>query len=290
MIESAIESVLLPLACAVAILLMPRLPWSTESTQREESWSGSLAVALLVILTLFMLEGTGFTSLAQRWYWISVTAFIIGVGGLFESGRHGTTINSAAIVLGVLVLRIPAFDSLTERVALALIALLGASIIRPLMLRDPVRTPSAIAVSCASLSVVMLAAGSLKFALVAAALAALCTAAALLACVSRTFSAGRSLAIGAVTVSLTLALCGYGYHSESGVALSIFAALWIAPFLLAIPLAGRSARWATVTLTLITLLCAGAAARALYAIEQAEALDQDSSSYTSNTEGQSNES
>ncbi|MSR70125.1 MAG: hypothetical protein EXS17_07260 [Phycisphaerales bacterium] len=281
MIQTILESVILPLMCGTAVLLAPHHPWCADIGRRVDAWTGSLAVAVVVLLSLLMVEGTSVLLLAQQWQWIAVSAAIVGIG-LWLSMRTASRVSSGAVVaLAIFILRLPGYDSVTTRLMLAVAATVATIAVAPAAARESVRMPTALALSCASLAALLLGAGSLKLAFVAASLASICAAAATLAVLGRSFSAGPTLSIAALALALALAVYGCAYHAGSGVEPFTFAVVWAAPLLLALPAVQRSARIANATIALIAFICAVIVAYAMQSSQASQEIEETSPSYTS---------
>ncbi len=290
MIEIVLDSVVLPVASGTAILLAPRLPWSVDAGRRVDAWTGPLACALVVLLSLIMVEGRTVLYLGQKWEWIAASALIIGIGGttrtaasLSHRSRH-RAILLTAVALSLVILRFPGYETLPARLVATLVAVVAAFLLTTCASREPVRMPLALALSCGSLTLLLFSAGSLKVASVAASLASICALAALLAYLGRGFSAGASFCVASMTLSGTMALYGCAYHAQEAVSTQIYLLVWATPLLLAFAPAFRSPRVATVVVVIIAVICACAVGGSVNFTDALEEVEETSASYTSITE------
>ncbi len=283
MLQSILESLVLPVACGSALLLAPRLPWCTDRGSRTDAWTGSLAIALVALLSLVMVDGADSLLLKEKWHSIALSAAIVGVGGLLASRDSSKLSTCAFVALTIFVLRLPGYESLTTRVILSSVAVVASLAFTSVAQRDSVRAPLSLAISLASLAALLLHAGSLKAACIAASLASLCTAAATFSLLNRSFSPGATLSIAAVTLSFALAIYGCAYHAPSDAEPWTFFVVWASPLTIALPAAQRSARHANAAIALVAIICAVTVVCALRSSDAAGGLEQENegaSSYT----------
>lgn len=261
MLVTICETVLFPWCCAVAVLLLPRLPWSADSGCRVASWTGGLAIATAMILSLRMVEGAAIWSVTERWHMLVVSAGTLAVGSIVAQCilSRGSALVPIALILAVgasiVVLAFPNHDSLTIRILLAAGAVIAARAVLPAASIEPFRINLLLAISTLALAALLLAAGSMKLAMVAVALAATCATGATLAARIRSFSPGPAFTLFALTMSFVLALYGCAYHAESSVPIGAWCIVWLTPLTIAPGFARRSSRVATAVMCLAISIC-----------------------------------
>ena len=264
LIPAVLDGVILPWACAMCLLLLPRKPWSTDSARRVASWTGGLAVAGAAVLSMHMVEGVSLWKLSQSWHWLAVSAAVIGIGASF------TPRTAACVALAVFVLALPGLNALGVRALLALVAAVVALILTPAIKRESIQVNFALSISCFSLAALLLAAGSLKLGIVAAAVGATCASGGALALCSASFATGAPFTLAALTIAMGIALAGYAYHQSSALPAAVWAIIWLAPAFLAPEFARRSPLRAFMTLAIILLVCAAIVAHCVHRLESLE--------------------
>lgn len=283
MVQTILESVVLPIACGSAVLLAPRLPWCADRGTRTAAWTGSLAIAVVAVLSLVMVDGAGTLLLKEKWHTIALSAAIVGIGGLLSMRDASKLSTGAFVALAVFTLRMPGFESPTARIVLSCVAVVASIAFTSIARRDAVRTPLALAISLASLAALLLNAGSLKVACVAASLASLCTVAATLSLLNRSFSPGATLNIAALTLGFTFAIYGCAYHAPSDAEPWTFFVVWASPLTIALPAAQRSPRHANAATSLVAIICAVAVVVAIRSSDASSVIEEEDESAPSYT-------
>ncbi|MSR29456.1 MAG: hypothetical protein EXS03_07790 [Phycisphaerales bacterium] len=222
MIPMLLEAIALPSALGICLLLCPRDGWSVEAQERRPSWTAALAVAITVIVSLWMSEGLQLFDLEERWNWLVVCATIAGIGGVIgaselPSGRVDIITLCATPILALFVLTMPAHESMAQRLGAGIAVAVGAA-----LLIEPSRhaarwTGFVFALACTAMAAILASSGSMKVALAATALALLCATFGILAQLCRAFCPGPGFAMATLSMLAAFAFYGMSYHDDTGI-------------------------------------------------------------------------
>lgn len=246
MIEAALEAVVAAAAAGIVVLLAPRDGWSTEGKGVSFPWTGSVAVAVAAIVSLWLSEGSALFALSQRWHSLFASAVVAGVGGLVA------TVNITPVVFGpfsgprtfrpavlaitafiaVALLAFPGHDGSGFRIACAASAAFGALILATPSQQHPRATGFMFAVSLGAMAGILASTGSLKVALAAAALALLCATTGAIAWASSRFSQGPAFAMASLVMLVAFGMYGMAYHDEDGVPVIVWWFVSLSPLVL----------------------------------------------------------
>lgn len=219
-----IQSVFFPTAVAITLFLLPRLPWSVDVGRRIEVWTAAPALAIVILLSLYAVEGSEIWNLTQKWYSLWISAIILGVGGLIARVNFNQSEKPARTTVSKNLLFSPAQPRLQYlfskcqtmgkffRVFFAAIAGIATSLLIKPSTRAPVVTPLSFSFVLCILSILLLVSGSLKMALIAASISTTAAACAILASVGGGFSGGASFSMAGISSCIALGLYGMSYH------------------------------------------------------------------------------
>ena len=295
MTELGLQAVFLPVALSIILCLIPRLPWSVESSLRIEVWSAAQALTFATILSLFIIEGAEIWLLTQRWYSLWITAVILALGGAAScgfvrklwkpsskspmSGRLFLLTGTSAFA--IFILGFPFYDGILARIILAAIAALATLLMIPISGRTPVATPFTFSISFGTIAVLLVVSGSLKVALIASSLSLTSGICALLAFWYRGFSGGASFAMAGITLAFALALYGASYHHHPEVTIVSWCVASLAPLLLCVAHHSRFRNSTRIALVVILITCGAIAFVALRAAQTRSQASDNCTPYTS---------
>jgi len=282
MTEFILQSIFIPLAVAVVLLLLPRLPWSVDVGRRITAWTAAPALGAAAILSLYIIEGLDIWMLTQRWYSLWVSALIVAIGGALacrnSSDRDGSCENTSkkthfwllffTAALAILFLQMPNYDGLPVRLSIAMVAGVASLLmIRPARFA-PVATPFALCISLGAVAILLIVSGSMKVGLVAFTLSLTSGACAAMAFFGRGFSGGPPYAMAGTTLLIALGLYGISYHDSPGVPITSWSIVSFAPVLLC--MIGRTPSRTSIRIAIfgVVIVCATTAIIALQAAQE----------------------
>lgn len=263
-----IQSVFFPTAVAIILFLLPRLPWSVDVGRRIEVWTAAPALATVILLSLYAVEGSEIWNLTQKWYSLWISAIILGVGGLIARVNFNqsekparTTVSKKSFILActaavaIFVFKMPNNGEVLSRLFFAAIAGIATSLLRKPSTRAPVVMPLSFSFVLCMLAIIFMISGSLKMGLIAASLSITSAACAILASVTRGFSGGAAFSMAGITISIALALYGMSYHKNSDIPTAGWWIVALAPLLLCVANCFQSRRAMILGFMAILLVC-----------------------------------
>ncbi len=215
MIELIVDSVAVPVLVAIALLLIPRMPWCAESGQRTAAWTAPLAIAIVTAMSLYSVEGAAILKFEQRWNTLLLVGAVVGVGAAIARGS--AAMGAGAAFLALFLLRLPGFDGIADRVLIGLAGAVMSFVMRKPMHSAPILATLATAVPLLSLAALLASVGSMKIALLAGALGGTATACGALTWWGPRFWGGHAFATAATTMAVAITAYGAAYHADADV-------------------------------------------------------------------------
>jgi len=274
---SLAQTILLPTIVAVMLLLLPRGPWCFQRTPAQIApWSAGCALPAAVAVSFFLIEGSSAFALGQRWYELWLTATVFAVAALpaafpLHMPRSSPLLLAVAAAVALLMLRLPYLDSWGPRLLLVVGGALLAGRFAAVANHTPRASALVIATSMASMTAVLLAAGSLKAGLIGASLSLALAAALFVALRMPTLLLGGAFAASGIVILVSLAWYGAAYHGRGEIHRAAWAAIACSGVLLCgVPLNNlRLSDWRRPSKSVIIgtiASCAVSLAAAIYAL------------------------
>jgi len=220
---SLAQTVLLPAIVAVALLLLPRGSWCIERAPAQVApWTAGFALPSAILIAVYLIEGAPALALTQRWHAVWLAALVFAVTATpaafpLHMPRNQPFLLGLSAALAMLMLRLPNLDSWTVRILLAVVGALFAGRVAAVAEQLPRASTLVIATSMTAITVMLLAAGSLKAGLIAASIACASGAALFVTLRVPTLLPGGAFAASAMVVLFSLAWYGAAYHGSPAI-------------------------------------------------------------------------